>query len=108
MKNIVVSIQRDRWFQPKLKIIEHTRARNEKDAQRFIDAQILASYARRSRRKFGSYSMMRVTEFRIVDELGLKRLHAAAKASATLRRRRGAKKAAATRARRRELASKVK
>lgn len=94
-KHIVVSIHRDRWFWPKLSIVVETRVKSKAAAQAFIVSQVMAAYEKRSGKRWIS---CRVKDFRVVDELGLKRLQAAAKASATIRRRRGAKKAAATRA----------
>lgn len=95
MKNIVVSIKRDRYCQPKLTIVVEARVSSESAARKFVTEQIMAFFEKR-RGKHRNW--MRVKDFRIVDEVGLKRLQAAAKASVTLRRKRAAKKAAATRA----------
>lgn len=97
-KHIVVSIHRDRWYYPKLSIIVEARVSSAAAAQRFITEQVMNSFVKRMRGKKGQYISIRVKDFRVVDEAGLKRLKAAAKASATVRRKRAAKKAAATRA----------
>lgn len=102
MNNLfVVSVDRDRWYQPKLTVTVLARVPSERAGERFITSKVMEAYARRCKSKFGRMPSMRVKEMRLVDELGLKRLQAAAKASVTLRRRRAAKRAAATRAKNR-------
>jgi len=100
-KHIVVSVRRDRYFRPKLTIVVEGRCSSQAAAERFITGLIMAAYAKRSGKKFGRFASMRVFNYRVVDELGLKRLSAAAKASVTIRRRMAAKKAAETRRRNR-------
>ena len=96
-KHFVVSVRRDRYFQPKLTIVVEARVSSAAAGERFITRLIMEAYAKRSGKKFGRFASMRVFNYRIVDEQGLKRLYAAAKASVTLRRKRAAKKAAETR-----------
>lgn len=101
-KHIVVSVSRDRYYWPKLTIVVEARVSSVKQGQRFITKQVMAAFTRRMRgKKVGRFISVRVKDFRIVDEAGLKRLRAAAKASATVRRKRAAKRAAATRAKNR-------
>lgn len=97
-KFIVVTVHRDRWRFPKLTIKVEANVSSEAAGRKFVERRILELFDKRSRGKFGIYSSMRVFDFRVVDEVGLRRLRAAAKASATLRRKRAAKKAAETRA----------
>lgn len=98
-KHSVVSIHRDRWSRPKLTINIEARVPSVAAGERFIAEQVMAAYSKRIRAKLGRWASMRIVEFRVVDEQGLKRLMAAAKASVTIRRRLAAKKAAATRKR---------
>lgn len=97
MSKYVVSIHRDRYTHPVLKIVVEAKVRHEVEGQAFITTQIMAAYEKRCRGKLSKYSSMRIKEYRVVDEAGLKRLLAAAKASVTLRRKRAAQKAAETR-----------
>jgi len=101
-KHIVVSIERKGYRYPKLTIVVHTQATTAAAARRIITDKIMAGYDKRCRGTMREYSSMRIKEYRVVDELGLKRLLAAAKASVTIRRKRAAKKAAATRAKNRQ------
>lgn len=102
MSKFVVIVHRDRWFRPVLKITVEARFLSTAQASSYITKRVMALYEKRSKRRRSVWTRMTVYDFRIVDEVGLKRLQAAAKASVTLRRRRAAKKAAATRAKRRE------
>lgn len=92
---IVVSVKRDRWFWPKLTIVIEARVPSAAAGEAFITKQVMAAY-RKLRGKVRHY--VQTKDYRVLDEVGLKRLRAAAKASATIRRKRGAKKAAVTRA----------
>lgn len=96
-KHIVVSVKRDRWFWPKLTITVEARVTSESAGQKFITKQVMDAYAKRGGKV---YVRIKVKDYRVVDEAGLRRLRAAAKASVTIRRRRAAKKAAVTRAKR--------
>jgi hypothetical protein len=103
----VVIVHRDRYYWPKLSISVQARVKTPAAGERFIARCIMSQYAKRCRGKFSAHSSMRVAEMRVVDAEGLKRLRAAAQASATLRRRRGAKKAAITRLRNRGVTLRV-
>lgn len=96
MNNIVVSIHRDTWSRPKLTITVEARLGTQATAQEFITRKVMEAYDARTGKRF---KYIKVKDYRVVDEVGLRRLQAAAKASATIRRKRAAKKAAATRAR---------
>jgi hypothetical protein len=96
-KFIVVSIHRNRWFWPTLKVVDEARVSSAAAGEKFITQRVMNAYKKRMDGKKGAYISIRVKEYRVVDATGLKRLQAAAKASVTLRRRRAAKKAAATR-----------
>lgn len=98
-KFIVVSIHRDRYFWPKLTVKVEARCSTETAANTFITLWVMDAYRNNLRGRSRKY--INVKDFRIVDEVGLRRLLAAAKASATIRRKRAAKKAAATRAKNR-------
>lgn len=100
MNHYVVIIHRDRYYWPKLTISVQARVKTPSAGQAFITRCIMSAYAKRCRGKFSQHSSMRVAEYRVVDAVGLKRLQAAAKASATVRRRRAAKKAVQTKIRR--------
>jgi len=99
----VVSIDRKGWRNPKLTVTVLFVTMQTSAAKRFMTDLVMAGYEKRVRGRMSQYSSMRIKEYRIVDDEGLKRLRAAAKGSITRRRRIAAKKAAATRKRNREL-----
>lgn len=101
MSFVVVSVDRDRYYYPKLTIVVEARVSSAAAGEQFITAQVMRLYEKRRKGKFAKFSSMRVKEFRVVDEVGLRRLQAAAKASVTIRKKRAAKRAAETRARNR-------
>src|SRR4051812_7847615 len=98
-KTIVAIVHRDRYYWPKLRITVAARVASPTAAKAYIAGKLMASFEKLNCR--GRFPRIPVYDYRIVDEAGLKRLYAAAKASATVRRKRGAKKAAVTRARNR-------
>ncbi len=100
MNHFVVIVHRDRYFWPKLTLSVVKRCKTPAAGDAYITQCIMALYEKRCRGKFSPHSSMRVQEFRVVDETGLKRLQAACKASVTVRRRRAAKKAVQTKIRR--------
>lgn len=101
-KNIdtyVVIVHRDRYIMPKLTVTVELVTSTVERAVQFVTQRLWAAFRKKKFR--GTWPMISIPDYRIVDGVGLKRLYAAAKASATLRRKRGAQKAALTRARNR-------
>lgn len=94
----VVCVKRDSYRFPKLTVKILTEVPNLLTGARFITEMIMSLYEKRRVQKMGKHPSMRIEDYRVLDETGLKRLQSAAKASATLRRKRAAKKAAETRA----------
>lgn len=94
----VVCVKRDCFRFPKLTVKILTEVPNLLAGARFITEMIMSLYEKRRAQKMGKHPNMRIEDYRVLDETGLKRLQSAAKASATLRRKRAAKKAAETRA----------
>jgi|SRR5579871_1082528 len=103
----VVSVRRDRYSWPKLHIVIEARVKTPAAGDRFINRKLRELFDKRANCRWSRWNTMRVQDFRVVDVEGLKRLQAAAKASATIRRKRGAKKAAITRLRNRGVQLKV-
>ena len=102
--HIVVSIKRFGYCRPRLTIVVEAHVSSALAGEKFIAAQVLAGYQKRRNGKFyNDTGTMRVKDYRVVDEKGLKRLYAAAKASVTIRRKMAAKKAAGTRAQNRRI-----
>jgi hypothetical protein len=102
-KHFVVAIERKGFRFPKLTIVVLAQGVTPAAGRRFITDTIMAAYDKKVKGTVRQWASIRIKEYRVVDEKGLKRLRAAAKASITLSRRRAAKKAAATRKRNREL-----
>lgn len=102
----VVCVKRDSYRFPKLTVKILTEVPNLLAGARFITEMIMSLYEKRRTQKMGKYPSMRIEDYRVLDETGLKRLQSAAKASATLRRKRAAKKAAETRAKKAASATK--
>lgn len=101
-KHYVVAIERKGFCFPRLKIVVLAKGVSPAAGRRFITDTIMAAYDKKIKGTVRQWASIRINEYRVVDEKGLKRLNAAAKASVTLARRRAAKKAAATRKRNRE------
>lgn len=95
-EHIVVSLQRHGYSWPRLVVTVEARVSSATAAERFVIDEVLKAYAKRTGR---TRVTCKVKDMRVVDELGLKRLLAAAKASVTIRRKRAAKKGILTRAR---------
>lgn len=107
-KFYVVSVNRDCWRYPKLTIVIEAHVASRAEGKRFITEKVMSAFEKRLRGKMGRWPSVRIKDLRIVDDVGLKRLQAAAKASVTVRRKRAAKKAAATRAKKQASAVKAK
>jgi hypothetical protein len=100
----VVAIERKGYRYPKLTVVVLAQVASVTAGRRYITDLIMSTFDKVSRgRRMRQYPRMSIKDYRVVDEKGLRRLRAAAKASITLARRRAAKKAAATRKRNREL-----
>ena len=106
-KSFVVSVNRNGWSWPKLSIVILGTCSTPAAADAFINRHLRRLYEKRRGGRFSKYSSMRVSDFRVVDAAGLKRLYAAAQASVTIRRKRAAKTGVITRLRNRGLTLKV-
>lgn len=95
----VVSVERKGYFWPRLIVERVLSVVNRTTAEAFITTKVMDAYNKYKETR----RSIPITNYRIVDDEGLKRLRAAAKASVTLHRRRAAKKGAITRAKNRAL-----
>ncbi len=93
----VVSVKKFgfRYKRAPFKIVMEIEVASTQDGHAYVTEQVMKQFAKRRGKRWSS---IRVKDFRVVDEVGLKRLRAAAKASVTISRKRAAKKAAVTRA----------
>jgi hypothetical protein len=84
----VVTVHRDRFYKPKLKVIIEARVFSAAAGERLITAKVMKTFHNRVFR--GPSPYIPVKDWRVVDANGLKRLQSAAKASVTRRRKRDA------------------